>query len=230
LFQSFVIADGQNLVDESPSEVFFNTPQSQGALDFILDLSSEYGVMPGGTLSWGDAPTIFTSGGASMLIHTTGSLTRILNEAPFEVGVGFLPLGPAGEDDTGYGAPTGGGNMYLFANSTPEEQEAAWKWIEFLASPEIQADWGANTGYVAARQSAWEAEPLASLASEWTQYTIARDQLEFAAKEFSSYRAIDIQNIINTTLSGVISGSQADVEAALTEAQAQIDSLLAEYR
>lgn len=230
LFQSFVIADGQNIVEESPAQVFFNTPQSQSALDFILDLSSEYGVMPSGTLSWGDGPTIFTSGGASMLIHTTGSLTRILNEAPFEVGVGFLPVGPAGEDGTGYGTPTGGGNLYLFANSTPEEQEAAWKWIKFLSSPEIQADWGANTGYVAARQSAWETEPLASLSAERPQYGVARDQLAYADKEFSSYRAIDIQNIINTTLSGVISGSLTDVEAALNDAQAQIDSLLAEYQ
>jgi sn-glycerol 3-phosphate transport system substrate-binding protein len=230
LFQSFVIADGQNLVDANPAQVFFNTPQSQDALDFILSLSSEYGVMPSGTLSWGDGPTIFTSGGASMLIHTTGSLTRILNEAPFEVGVGFLPLGPAGEDGLGYGTPTGGGNLYLFANSSPEEQEAAWKWIAFLSSPEIQADWGANTGYVAARQSAWTTEPLASLVEEAPQYQAARDQLVFADREFSSYRAIDIQNIINNTLTGVISGSMADVGTALSEAQAQIDSLLVEYQ
>ncbi|PJF25962.1 MAG: hypothetical protein CUN53_10105 [Phototrophicales bacterium] len=173
---------------------------------------------------------MFTSGQASMLFHTTGSLTRILNEAPLEVGVAFLPSGTPREDGTGYGAPTGGGNLYLFANSTPEEREAAWKWILFLSSPEIQSDWGAATGYIAARQSAWELEPLASLVERRPQYAVARDQLAFAQKEFSAYRTIDIQGIINSTLSGIISGATTDVEEALTTAQTQIDSLLAEYR
>ncbi len=230
LFSAFIIADGQHFVNESPSEVFLNTPQTESALDFINSLGGEYGVEPTGALSWGDGPTIFTSGQASMLFHTTGSLTRILNEAPFDVGVAFLPSGTAGEDGTGYGAPTGGGNLYLFANSTPEEQAAAWAWVEFLSSPEIQADWGAATGYVAARQSAWELEPLASLVAERPQYSVARDQLAFAQKEFSSYRTIDVQGIINSTLGGILSGAETDAAAALTTAQEQIDGLLAEYQ
>lgn len=230
LFSAFVIADGQPLVEESPSEVYFNTPQARRALDYIISLSRDYGIMPSGTLSWGDGPSIFTSGQASMLFHTTGSLTRILNEAPFEVGVAFLPSGPAGEDGTGYGAPTGGGNLYLFANSSPEEQAAAWAWIQYLASPEIQSDWGAATGYVAARRSAWELDPLASLVARRPQYAVARDQLAYARKEFSAYRTIDIQGIINSTLSGIISGAVTDIDGALATAQAQIDSLLAEYR
>lgn len=230
LFSAFIIADGQHFVNESPSEVFLDTPQTVDALNFITSLGAEYGVQPTGALSWGDGPSIFTSGQASMLFHTTGSLTRILNEAPFEVGVAFLPSGTAGEDGTGYGAPTGGGNLYLFANSTPEEQAAAWAWVQFLSSPETQADWGAATGYVAARASAWELEPLASVVAERPQYAVARDQLAFAQKEFSSYRTIDIQGIINSTLGGILSGAETDAAAALAAGQAQIDGLLEEYR
>lgn len=230
LFTSFAIAAGQPLVEESPSEVYFNTPETVDALQFWLDLAKVHHVMPEGALSWGEAPTEFTSGNAAMIYHTTGSLTNILSNASFEVGVGFLPNGPAGEDGTGYGVPTGGGNLYLFANSTPEEQAAAWEWMMFLSSPEIQADWTARTGYIAARQSAWETETLTTLVAEKPQYTVARDQLAYAEKEFSAYRTIDLQNIINTTLSSVISGAETDVQAALDAAQEQIDSLLAEYR
>lgn len=47
-----------------------------------------------------------------------------------------------------------------------------------------------------------------------------------------SYRSIDVQNIVNTALSEIISGSKplAEAPTVLTEAQRQIDSLLAEYR
>ncbi|MFO7323417.1 MAG: ABC transporter substrate-binding protein [Chloroflexota bacterium] len=230
LFQSFVMANGQNLVEESPAKVYLNTPEAVDALKFLIDLGSTYRVQPEGGTSWGDTPTAFTSGQAAMIYHTVGSLTSILQNADFEVGVGYLPSGPAGEDGTGYGTPTGGGNLYIFANSTPEEQEAAWKWVQFLASPEIQADWGAKTGYIAARRSAWETDILQELVAQYPQYAVARDQLEIAGKEFTSYRAIDVQNIINNTVSSILAGERTDIETALAEAQAQIDSLLAEYQ
>jgi sn-glycerol 3-phosphate transport system substrate-binding protein len=228
LFSAFQIGGGEPLVAERFDQVFFNTTATAEGLDYLLALSGEYGVMPEGALSWNDGPTIFTSGQAAMLAHTTGSLTRILNEATFEVGAAFLPFGAPGEDGTGYGAPTGGGNLYIFANSTPEEQAAAWAWVEFLSSPDIQADWTARTGYIAARESAWETETLTALVEERPQYAIARDQLAYAGKEFTAFRSIDIQNIINTTLGSIISGEVTDIAPALEAAQAQIDSLLAE--
>lgn len=228
LFSAIQIAGDEPMVRERFDEVFFNTIATTEGLQYLLDLSAEYGVMPSGALSWGDGPTIFTSGGTAMLTHTTGSLTRILNEASFEVGTAFLPFGPAGEDGNGYGAVTGGGNLYIFTNSTPEEQAAAWEWVRFLSSPEIQADWTARTGYIAAVESAWETETLMALVETTPQYAVARDQLTYAGKEFTSFRSIDIQNIINTTLGSIISGEITDIAAALETAQTQIDSLLAE--
>ncbi len=228
LFTAFQIAGGEPLVAERFDQVFFNTTATAEGLQYLLDLSKVHQVMPEGALSWGDGPTIFASGQAAMLVHTTGSLTRILSEAPFEVGTAFLPFGPAGEDGSGYGAPTGGGNLYIFANSSPEEQAAAWEWVQFLSSPEIQADWTARTGYIAARESAWATDTLTALVAEKPQYAVARDQLAFAGKEFTAFRSIDIQNVINTTLSSVIAGDVTDIPAALEAAQAQIDSLLAE--
>jgi len=100
--------------------------------------------------------------------------------------------------------------------------------VQFLSSPEIQADWTARTGYIAARESAWETDTLTALVAEKPQYAVARDQLAFAGKEFTAFRSIDIQNVINTTLSSVIAGDVTDIPAALEAAQAQIDSLLAE--
>jgi sn-glycerol 3-phosphate transport system substrate-binding protein len=239
LFQSFAAAYGQPLVGENPAEVYLNTPEALSALEFVtkLGISQEeggFGVGPLGGSAWGDTPTAFTSGAAAMIYHTSGSLGSILANADFEVGAAFLPSGPAGDDGTGYGSPMGGGNLYIFNDGSKSEAEleAAWAWVQFLSSPEIQADWSASNGYIAARQSAWDLEPLKSLAEEFPQYTVARDQLAFAVKEFSAYRTIDLQNIVNNALSSVISGSVPLSEAAtvLEEAQAQIDSILADYQ
>ena len=227
MFQSFAIAYGQNIVDDDPTQVYLNDPTVVEAVEFLRDLGTEYAVGPEGGSAWGDTPVDFISGNAAMIYHTTGNLTRILNDAEFEVGVGFLPSGP-----DGYGAPTGGGNLYVFddGSKSQEELDAAWEWVMFLSSPEIQADWGATTGYIASNSSAWQTEPLASLTEEFPQYLVARDQLEVAGKEFSSYATITVQGIINNAVASILSGEVEDAQAALDEAQAQIDSVLEAYR
>ncbi len=234
MFQSFAIAYGQNIGSGDPTQVFLDNPKVLAALDFATKLGTEYKVGPVGGSAWGDTPTAFISGKAAMIYHTTGSLTNILTNAKFDVGVGFLPSGPAGADGTGYGAPTGGGNLYMFNSKdhphTQAQLDAAWKWIQYLASPEIQADWGAATGYIAARQSAWDLDPLKSLAAEHPQYDVARDQLKYADREFATYRSVDTTGIINKTLSAILSGSDTDAAASMASAQKQIDSLLAEYK
>lgn len=234
LYQSFAAAYGQPLVDEDPTQVYFDTPQGLEAVEFVTRLGTDFGVGPMGGSAWGDTPTAFTAGDAAMIYHTIGSLTSILENADFEVGVAFTPSGPPGEDGTGYGTPMGGGNLYIFdtGEKTEAELQAAWEWVMFLSSPEIQADWSTIGGYIAARQSSWELEPLASLVEEFPQYLVARDQLDIAVKEFSAYRTIDLQNIINTTLSRIISGevSLEDAPEVMAQAQAQIDGLLEEYR
>ena len=211
-----------------------DNPKVLDALDFATKLGTEYKVGPVGGSAWGDTPTAFEAGQAAMIYHTTGSLTGILNNSDFEVGVASLPSGPAGADGTGYGTPTGGGNIYMFDSPdhphTQAQLDAAWLWTQYLASPEIQSDWGAATGYVAARPSAWDLDPLKSLAEEHPQYLVARDQLQYADREFATYRSVDTTNIINQTLSAVLSGSETDAAAAMASAQQQIDSLLAEYK
>jgi len=232
MYQSFAIAYGRNIVSDDPTQVFFNTPEAVAAVEFVRSLGTDLAVGPAGGAAWGDTPTAFLAEQAAMIYHTTGNLTRILNDADFEVGVWYLPSGPAGEDGTGYGAPTGGGNLYIFDDGSKSQAEldAIWQWVMFLSSPEIQADWGATTGYIASTASAWETEPLASLAAEFPQYLVARDQLAYVQKEFSSYATITIQGIINGALESILTGEAADAQTAMDAAQAQIDGILAEYR
>ncbi len=221
VFQSFAIGNGQNVVGDSFDKVYFNAPEVVKGLETFVNLAKQ-GAMPTGVIIWGDTPTDFTSGKAAMIYHTTGSLTNILKNAKFDVGVGFLPAG-----DKGYGAPTGGGNLYMFSKE-PDKQAAAWRWIQYLSSPEIQSDWGAATGYIAARKSAWDVDPLKSLAAEKPQYGVARDQLQYADRELATHQSIDIRNILGSAIGSVMSG-QAEPQAALDEAQQQADAILSQY-
>ena len=130
MFQSFAYAYGQPIVEASATDVYFNDETVVEALEFVtkLGMSEEdggFGIGPMGGSAWGETPTAFTAGEVAMIYHTTGSLTSIISNADFEVGVAFAPSGPAGDDGTGYGVPTGGGNLYVFDDGSKTEERTA---------------------------------------------------------------------------------------------------------
>ena len=63
----------------------------------------------------------------------------------------------------GESAPTGGGNLYIMKGIPADHQAAAWKLIQWLSSPEQEAQWSIDSGYVAPRKSAYE--PISGRAS-----------------------------------------------------------------
>lgn len=224
LFQGFAIANGENIIGDVPNKVQFNGASTVEALTFFRDLSKKDKVMPEGVIVWGTTPTDFTSGKTAMIYHTTGSLTNILKNAKFEVGVSFLPAGKKG-----FGAPTGGGNLYILKSAAKENQDASWKWIQYLTSPEVQADWTVGTGYIASRQSAWDVAALKTLVGISPQYAIARDQLKYASKELATHRGADVQKIFGTAVQKVITG-ELEPQAALDAAQKAAEDLLKEFK
>ena len=159
LFQPFAAGAGQNIVSESDVDVFFDSPAVVEALDYWVSLYEEYGATPDGVQSnWGDAPGAFTSGDAAMIIHTTGSLSGILANAEFEVGVSAIP-----GKDGGFFTVTGGGNMYLVNGVDDATAAAAWDFVEWVTNAENSVDWSINTGYINTRESGFESEAWGQL-------------------------------------------------------------------
>jgi len=223
LFQSFAIGNGQNLVGDAPNKVFFNTSAAVQALQNFVDLQGKNAVMPKGVIKWNDTPTDFLSGKAAMIQYTTGGLSNILANAKFGVGVGFIPAG-----SKGYGAPTGGGNLYILKSVPADHQAAAWKWVEFLTSADKQAAWTVATGYIATRQTAWSTDTLKALLAKYPQYGVARDQLQYAGKELATHRGQDIQQLFGRAVQSALTGDKTP-QQALDDAQTAADKILADF-
>ncbi len=61
----------------------------------------------------------------------------------FSMGVAALPSGPSGAANQ-----LAGTNIALFDKSTDAQKAAAWKFMQFLTSPEQMAYWSSTTGYL----------------------------------------------------------------------------------
>jgi len=224
LFQPLAIGAGQNILKDDCT-VVFDDPAVIEAVQFYMDLSAVYGAMPAGVQAvWGTATTDFASGMTAMIVHSSGSLTGILEQADFEVGVMPIP----GKEEGTYASVPGGGNFYIMKGAPQEKQDAAWKFVEFLSRPGYVADYSINTGYVAARASAYDAETMKTYAADIPQALDTRDALQFAGTELSIQNLGQVRGIFHDYLQRAYSGDMTAAEA-MAAAQSEAEAAMADY-
>ncbi len=223
LFQGFTTQNDVILVNSDGNKTNFDDPAVVEALEHMVSLSAEHGIMEPGIIEWGATPKAFFEGQTAMMWTTTGNLTNVRNNAPFDFGVAMLPANKR------RGAPTGGGNFYLFQGSSDEELAASVDFIKWITEPKQAAKWTIATGYVAPRAETWETPEMKAYTQDFPPALVARDQLEFAVAELSTYQNQRITKIFNDALAAAITGDK-DAKTALEEAQKQADAILAEYR
>ncbi|TFL17218.1 ABC transporter substrate-binding protein [Jannaschia formosa] len=223
MFQALAIQNGKELMSADGLETYFDDPAVIETLEFWKSLSAEHGIMPAGTVEWGTLRQAFLEGQAAMMWHSTGNLTAVKDAASFDFGVAELP---ANERP---GSPTGGGNFYIFADTTDEERAAALELIKFMTAPEQAAEWSIATGYMGVSPAAYETEALQAYTSEFPPALVARNQLENAVAEFSTFETARVRDGLNNAIQAALTDAKPAAEA-LEEAQAAAERLLEDYR
>lgn len=223
MLQALSLQNGDNIMSNDGKEVYFDKPHVEEALQFYVDLGRKDKVMPEGAIEWATVPSDFISGKTAMMFHTTGNLTKVKNDANFDFGVAFLPANKQ------FGSPTGGGNLYVFKDIPEENKEAAIKFIEFLTTPERVAQWSIDTGYVGTTKAAYETDLLKKYVEEFPQAKVARDQLEYADSELSTYQNGQITKLFNDNIQAALLGTISPKEA-LQKSQQQADQILKNFK
>jgi len=225
VFQPFVAGADGNIVSESDVEVFFDSEAVIEALQYWVDLYTDYNATPEGVQSnWGAAPGAFVDGAAAMIVHSSGSLRSILDSAEFEVGV----MGVPGQDG-GQFTVTGGGNLYMMAGLDDATAEAAWAFVQWLTEPEQVVDWSINTGYFNTRESGFELDTWQEYASANPQVDAARATIDMAVREFSVQSLAEVRDIFHAQILAVLNG-ETDPASAMAVAQSRADDILSIYR
>lgn len=222
MWEGLVLETGQKLFNSTGTKVYFNSPGAAKATNFLIDLSHKYHAMAPGILAWGNAPTDFIGGKTAMIYHSTGSLSAILAGANFPVGVAYMPK------DKTYGAPTGGGSMYVFKGIPASHVKASITFIKWMTSPSRAAQWSIETGYVAVRKSAFKEKSMKAWVKQHPQVLVARNQLKYAQAELATHQDQQIHQFIDDQLDAAISG-QTPTKTALATAQQESNRILSQF-
>ncbi|WP_046861576.1 extracellular solute-binding protein [Microvirga massiliensis] len=223
LFQALATQAGAVLMNQEGNQTYFDKPEVIEALQYWVDLSNKYKVQPPGIVEWGTTPKDFFERKVAMMWTTTGNLTNVRTNAKFPFGVAMLPAGKQP------GSPTGGGNFYISKKATPEQQQAAFKLIKFMTTPERAAQWSIDTGYVAVSPAAYQTPAMQKYVSEFPPAAVARDQLQYAVAELSTHENQRVTKALNDNLQAALTGTKPPVQA-MKDAQAEAERILRAYR
>ncbi|MBB3993110.1 sn-glycerol 3-phosphate transport system substrate-binding protein [Sulfitobacter undariae] len=223
MLQALAIQNGKELMSDDGVTTYFDDPATVETLEFWKSLSQEHKIMPEGTVEWGTLRQAFLESKTAMMWHSTGNLTAVKNAAEFDFGVAMLPANKR------LGSPTGGGNFYVFKNATDEEKQAALDLIQFMTAPEQAAEWSISTGYMGVSPAAYETDALKAYVKDFPPALVARDQLEHAVAEFSTFETARVRDGLNGAIQSVLTGDKT-AQDALAEAQASAERLLRPYK
>jgi sn-glycerol 3-phosphate transport system substrate-binding protein len=223
MFQALAIQNGMEIMSNDGLTTFFDDETVVDTLEFWKSLSAEHGIMPTGTVEWGTLRQAFLEGQTAMMWHSTGNLRAVKDNASFDFGVAELPA------NVRKGSPTGGGNFYVFKDTSDEERAAALKLIQFMTSPEQAAAWSIATGYMGVSPAAYETDALKEYTAAFPPALVARNQLENAVAEFSTFETARVRDGLNNAIQSALTDSKS-AEDALGEAQAAAERLLKAYR
>lgn len=229
-FEQFLAVSGGYYVnnangrDALATEATFNSPEGVAILEWWKAMFDE-GIMGNYGRVNADVRTAFYAEQTAMFIDSTAVLRGAMDtvDGKFEIGTAYMPR-PNEEAFETSGTIIGGGSLWIISDSSPEEQDCAWEFIKYQASPEQQAYWHTMSGYFPIRDTAYDVPLAQEWREQYPQFKTAVDQLHLAPNNritqggligvFPTARQT-IEEAIEEVLEGVATPQEALDKAAL---------------
>lgn len=223
-YTALVHSFGGDLVD-ADGKPMVNTPENEAVLEFMVK-SIEDGTFDPSSITYDDRQmlNVYSQGKVPFGMNWSFAWSVFNDDSQSMVAdkikVGLTPSGKEGVESA-----TCAGSMGLAITSTSKHPEEAWKFIEFLASKDIQKRQAIAAGALPIWKSLYEDEELSK---EHPALKEMSRQLDTAFNrpsivwynEFSEILQVEIQNALNKNKAP---------KKALEDAQAKIDETIENY-
>ncbi|WP_078379335.1 ABC transporter substrate-binding protein [Sutcliffiella halmapala] len=186
-----------------------------------LDEMNQAGTFGNFGTVWDDIRAAFQTEKVAMYMDSSAGTKGIIDNADFEVGVAFIPHPDEVEPN---GVIIGGASLWMSKGIAEEEQLAAWEFMKYVNSPDVQAKWHVETGYFSIHPEAYENDIVKEQWAEYPQLKVTVDQLQATKKGVATQGALisvfpESRQHIVTALEKLYQGS--DPKEVLDEAVIQ---------
>lgn len=115
-----------------------------------------------------------------------------------------------------------GTNIYMFEGASDEQKDAAFRFLKYISSKDVQIKFGLDTGYMPARKTAVEDESYKNADSEIPKILEAASEKLFSRPLVPGSQ--QAYNDIASKLEEILSNPDSDVEAEMEAFKAQFES------
>ncbi len=223
-YEALVAQSGGQMLSEDGKSAAFNTPEGVAPVEFWKKMSSEGLIkMPVGDEAGATADKDWANQMSAFRFGSTAGVTASLEIATgngFELVTAFMPA------NVSYGVPTGGCQLVMTSKSNEEEKEAAWEFIKWMTTKENTIYQHKHVGYLPTRLSALESEELKAHFTEYPQFKVAVDQLEFARPRPMVNAYPEVAKIVKESIEKAILDPKTSPQDALNQAAEKANKLL----
>ncbi|MFI2858666.1 extracellular solute-binding protein [Paenibacillus sp. JSM ZJ436] len=165
---------------------------------------------------------MFLGGQIAMVEHTSALLKMYQENADFEVGVSFLP------GDELRTSNIGGAGIVMMEGVEGVEEEAAWKFIEFMTSADQNIEWAESVGYLPTRKSAIESQEGDQYFERWPQYKAVYEHFDEVTPRLQHPAYPEFSTVYKDVVGEMILNNE-DPIPLMKDAEQKINDILADY-
>lgn len=214
---------GGMTMSEETNELFFDTPETKEAVEFLNGLMQAKVARLAGEDKYANVP--LSQGKAAMCVASTSAISNLEKDTPDNIRWFAAPLpGHKTNDQLYYGT-----NVAVYNTGTPEEKLAAWLFIKFLTEPENTAYLAQNTGYLPVRKSARETEEYKKYLEENPIKAVGLQSFDIGFQGTRNIGGINALDVLGEELDLVFAGEKS-IDEALKDAQERGTRALEEAR
>lgn len=223
--QGGLLMNNDNGRSDTPTEVAFDNEKGKSIFEWVKRMMDDGTFANYGTNS-DNMVSGFLAGDVAMFLQSSASSRNVIDNAPFEVGVAFLPYP---EKEERHGVAIGGASLWMASGKGEAEQKAAWEFMKYLQTPEVQAKWHVGTGYFAINPAAYDEQIVKDAYEKMPQLQVSVKQLQATKPSYATQGALmdmipESRKIIETALESVYNGG--DVDEALASAVKQVNAAI----
>ena len=221
-FAALIFAQQGDIFDYVENRFTYNTPEAVKILSLMSDLlkkkcSSLIAQRVGDQIDFGNGQTLFSMGSTSG-ISRYGSAVKDGGTGGFEWSVGPIPYSGEKPIQNIYGASVS------IPKTDPATQLAAWIFLEYFTSADVQTGWVKATNYFPVRKSV--ANGLTDYFNDNPIYKASFDLLPYSKTEPGIAGYDKVRDEVSIAYNRILSGE--DVEIVLTELDTEANRILAE--
>ncbi|WP_327292281.1 extracellular solute-binding protein [Streptomyces sp. NBC_01198] len=213
---AFPWSNGAQIISQDGSKWTFDTPQTVEAYRYFQSFYTDKIADPNPSAGAGAAESAFVSGKLGILVAGAGEQNALdqAGGADFKSKYALATF-PKQKSATSF---AGGSDLVVFKKS--KNSAAAWKLIQWLSKPDVQAKWYQIDGALPAVQSAWQQPELAAD----PRLLVFGDQLKDTNAPPPNATWLEVADAVGQQLEQIVKNGK-DPAAAMKAAQSAADGI-----